>query len=1170
MNSSHARTVGKTIFRIFILRVSGKGDEKGSANQLEVLKQYSHLPDVKTFLGDFKVEMMKASSETGRRHRLRWQEQHGLKVLTRAGRNDFLGISVVIGSSRFICYASTAAGMDEENGNAFTRHVCESIADPAFHGLADPDFMARRDAGEYDDGEHPSLVHAFDPTRFVRTMSSANDVYDVAARERAAFEAKDLHIDPADGPHARMMWMFLAYGSEVESVIGRQRRFVGRLNKARLGFFPYRDGMVPLGGRRVPAEDAPDCHRLDVDDKHITSVARLFQTGLDLSLTNNQILTELAACGVTSGDPKTLDVPVDQLGDSAAKRFFVGRKLEAYRDGELEVEFVGVTDNHFRVGSGHVLTRRWEGLDADGQPDRLGSIAFRLPFPKPTVTGPDGEPRRGWITGLSDEEERDGWNRLLAVRGVDDAGKRPRQPATGAAPLAEQSSQRTRGGPRAGSVAATLFSTWRLDGDERGPRLFTRSHATTASAGPNIEVHQETGPPGRNGGINRKTTVPLANFRGQDVTAAVADLISAGVRSLLDQGLTLDHHRTVLSPGLAAEAHASDPAAEHAERARQLTERLAETQRLAKGYDRTVSALRGEGLEEDDPQLESAIETASEQWSSYRVQRQALRTFLDAPVPTSVASSLPNLDASDPRDLVVGLRGCYATGAAPATFLDALRITLPHGARFEPGTDELQWDLVADVLLATTSGETVTIEGIRVPVDNLRGRGGKTTTSRPAEMAARRMREGQPIDDIPAAGSSRQDVSRAITHHLRETGRFPDDALLAAAVDCPIPETTRILWDYATGVKSSRRTPFTDHVQAVFTGALKPSGRRTGQGTVWSFDLNVDRRLDQLTIVASAADRAAGVRADALAAVLDPLDRRHRRVLDASAALIKGQSSYPPALRRVPTTGHPTGWKGRTVGSLDPDRKRIGLQLCPFDDCAERFATVLVPAVEVLALGAMVICRHCTRAATPPDHPMFTAARRIRFPHSYVAWSDAQVRRTGRTEPCAALDCRKDVGFGPGATWMWDDHRGPVWHDDLCRAGRTSGTHTRCAYALCTIDQGGGPGSIRQEGRGRRTWHGSGCTNAESRRITSRKVEYAVCRSPQCTIDEGGGPGSIRKTGRHRTVHDEQCRRVTRTTEAGLIRRWARERGLLVADNGRLPQSVSAAYRAATAPTVES
>lgn len=1178
--------IRKTIDRIFILRVSGKGDEKGSANQVQVLQQYRDFPDVVTFLETFDPRMMKASSQKGARLRQQWKHRHGLVELNRAGRRDFLGVSVVIGRSRFIVYAATAAYLDEVTGNAFTRHVCEAIGDPAFHGLGDPEFMAARDAGGFDSGEHPSIVYAFDPTRFIRSMGSAILLYDAAVRDRAAFEAKDLHIDPAQGDHMRLMWTFIAYGSEMEATVGKQRRFVGRLNKARAGHWPYREGMVPLGGRRVAVPDREDTYELGVDDRNVASVAALAEVGLRPDATNAEILRVLAARGVTSGDPKTLGVPVDQLDPAAAKRFYLRRKLEAYRDGWLELHFLGVTENAFRPGSGHLLTRRWEGLNAAGQPDRLGSVTYRVRFPKPTVTDPDGHPREGWIDGITDAEERARWNRLIALRGVDDDGKRPVEETDAevrtelsAADLARledelaRAQRRERGGRPAERVISRVCRPyWDT---EDGPRAFlrTRGRSGCRDGGPMVtcELRRETGRPGRSGGIRRGEGASelLATFAESDVTAALAAVITAAVRTLTDGGHQLAPHQVLLSPGLAEQAGCADPVARRAAEERALIDRVAAARRLAKGCDLHVAALRGEGLADDDERLTDARHSAAEAWRAWQSARDELQALQAAALPVAPADALPPLDAADARDLVVGLRGVFATGAAPAGFLDMLQFTLPR-VRFEPGGDALQWQLVGDVMLTTTTGETVTVTGCRAEIVSRHGRGGAGgSAGRATDMAARRMRDGQPLPEIArAAGSDVGYVTRQITAALRGSGAFPDDARLAQAVGCPVPDATRVLWEHATGAPTvgtpgAGRQAFRDHLVSVYTGS-RGDRPASGRGAVWAYDLDVDLRRDQLTIVIAAADATRGVRADALTHMLDPDDPRPRRVLDASTDTVKVNGVYPPVLRRLPAPVHPDGWHGRAAASLAAEHKRVGLTPCPYNDCDEQYATVLVPAVEVLTLGTMLLCRRCRRAATPPHHEMFAAARRIRFPQAYIRWYDAQPHRPGHIAACARPGCQRDVGLGGGYTWQWDDTAGPAWHDDDCRAGRPTAAYTRCRHTGCTLDEGAGPGSIRQEGRGRRAWHARQCQYAESRRATAEKIEFATCRLPGCTLDEGGGPGSIRKNGKHRTVHNDTCQRSPRPgSGATVIRQWARDNGHRVRDSGRLPVPIVAAYRAA-------
>ena len=1180
--------ITKTVDRIFLLRVSGKGDDSGNQGQLEVLKEYQDFGDVAEFLRCFDVGMMKSTNTRGSRLRKQWAKQRGLRVLKRDGRDDFLGVSVVVGRTKFICYASTAAKMDEASGNAFTRHVCEAIEDVAFSGMADPTFMARRDAGELD-AEHPSVVYAFDPTRFCRSVTSATRMFDAAACNSAAFEAKSLFIDPAQGPHMKMWWILIAHGSEMEATVGKQRRFVGRLNLARRGLWPYRRGMTPLG---VDCSGQKGERTLVVDEAHVASVARLARLGLAAGMSNRAILRVLGnEHGVVSTDPKTLGVPVDQLDPAAAKRLFLRRKLEAYRDGELALQFVGVMENNFRPGSGHVLTRRWMGLNRRKQPDQFGAITYRIPMPKPTVTGPDGVPRSGWIDGVTDEQERGLWDRLILLRGVADSGRRPTEElhaedwqclsadekaalTTELEQAKKRATERARGGRPATRVVSVICPPYRdTEGTEDGPRTFLRTGSDASRVA--LMREKQVQPDGM--GLRRGDSKLVASFRESTLTTGVADLITEGVRRLTDSGQSLSPHSLQLSAGLAEIATQADPSALRAMEATHLRDEAAEQLRLATGYDREVARERGS----EQPILaraEALEERARESWVNY--QRLVARADgLDAAeLPAAPAARVPLLDFADPRDVVVGLRGVYATGQAPEVFLQVLRTILPSGVRFAQGTDMLEWFLTGDLVFATEAGETVTVTGVRVPVPSVLGRGaGGRSVERAAAMAARRMVDGESIDNVARAGGFKESaqVARLISAQLNRNGRFPDPALRQLALDCPIVETTRILHQHA--VNEHPRTGFAAHVVTVFNKApATPSpgaSAPTGRGRVWAYDLNVDHRQDLLTMVQAASARGGTPTATALTAMLNPTMPNVRHLLTASSSITRLGAPYPGVLRRLPAPGFPDGWHGKQAGPLASELKTVGLALCPHDDCKETYATVLCPSVEVLALGAMLLCRRCRRAATPPGHPAFTAASSIRFPQAYIDWSDSQPRRTGRIVACSTEGCARNFGFGDGLTWRWDDDpESRAWHDADCRAGHITATYTSCGFAECQQDEGGGPGRIRQAGRGRRKWHARECEFAEDRRLTAAKEDYAPCSWAACTIDEGDGPGSIAKRGKHRTAHNGDCHAAARkarpvaTSGTAAARQWAKLAGIDVSATGRLPRTVMEGYRTSQEP----
>jgi hypothetical protein len=1182
--------ITKTVDRIFLLRVSGKGDDSGNAGQLEVLKEHQDLEDVAEFLDRFDVRMMKSSSTRGVRLRKQWALSRGLTLLNREGRTDFLGVSVVVGRTRFLCYASTAAKMDETSGNAFTRHVCEAIEAPSFSGSADPIFMARRDAGLLG-ADHPSVVYAFDPTRFCRSVTSATTMFDAAARNQVAFEAKNLFIDPSEGGHMKMWWIFLAYGSEMEATVGKQRRFVGRLNLARRGMWPYRPGMTPLGVTCVGEKGE---RTLAVDEAHVASVAQLVRLGLVPDMSNKAVLAVLGReHGVVSTDPKTLDVPVHRLDPAAAKRLFLRRKLEAYRDGELALQFVGVMENNFRPGSGHVLTRRWMGVNRHNETDRFGAITYRIPMPKPIVTGPDGRPRSGWIDGVTDEQERGLWDRLILLRGVDDSGRRPTEElhaedwqclsdneraalTTELERAKERAAERARGGRPATRVVSVICPPYRdTDGTEDAPRTFLR----TGSDGSRVALMREKQAYPDGMGLRRGDSKLLASFRESTLTSGVADLIIEGVRRLTDSGQGLAPHSLRLSTGLAEVATQADPGALRATEVSRLRDEAAEQLRLATGYDREVARERGS----ERPILaraEALEECARESWVSYQRLSERADALEVAELPAAPAAQVPPLDFADPRDVVVGLRGVYATGQAPEGFLQVLRTILPSGVRFTQGTDMLEWFLTGDLVFATEAGETVTVTGIRMPVPSVLGRGaGGKSVERAAAMAARRMVDGESIDTVAKAGgfSAPSQVARVISRHLNQKGRFPDPAPLQLALDCPITETTRILHEHAITEHPRPLKGFAAHAVSVFTQtppAPSPrAARRTGQGRVWAYDLNVDHRQDLLTLVQAVNARGGTPTATALAAMLNPTTPNVRHLLTASSSITRLGAPYPGVLRRLPAPGFPDGWHGKQAGPLASEHKTVGLALCPHDDCKETYATVLCPAVEVLALGAMLLCRRCRRAATPPGHHAFTAASSIRFPQSYIDWSDMQPRRRGRVVACSTEGCARDIGFGDGLTWRWDnDPEDRAWHDADCRAGRITDTYTSCGFAECQQDEGGGPGRIRQEGRGRRKWHASECDFAEHRRLNAAKEVYATCRWAACTIDEGDGPGSIAKRGKHRTAHNGDCHAAARkaksvaTDGTAAAREWAKVTGIDVPATGRLPRTVMDGYRMSREP----
>lgn len=1083
------KPIPKRYTKIFVLRVSGKADMAGVRNQLEVLRAYTHLADVKTFLDTFDVEMMSASSASGRALRSTWERDGRLQVMSRQGRKDLLGVIVTVNTTRFVLYASTASQADEAEGNAFTRNICELIADPEFNGEGDPAYIRRLDAGEFGN-DHQAVLYAFDTTRFVRSMAGAMKIWDAAKLVGAALEAEELFFEPAVDEHGAMMWIVVAYGSEAEVNVGKMRRFVGRLNIARDGRWPYRASYAPLGCTAIAAPDGRG-RLLQVDPDQIPAVQTLVRLGLDPLKGKAEILHALAhEHGLLSKHAARDGAPVDELGPSSADRFYVQNKLEAYRDGELALEFVGPRPGRFNVGAGHILQRRWQGYGGPhGQPDRNGAITYKIPFPKPRTTGPDGEPRNGWLPGLTDDQEREAWDKLLRLRGVDAHGRRLTDLITPEEweklPLAEQRritadrnrrDAAARGGREAQRALSHAFQPYTNDPDGTGPRHWLRiqKRKDSAATGAYCQLLRERTRSA--GGINRDGTTndTLASFHERELTAALADVILDTVRRLEDEGHHIGSLDSAGEPDTSPSTRCDEESTTDENRAAAKAN-LQELTTKAKGADELTAMLLGEGLTKDNPRVVNSHEVAATAWNEVSIAQRKL-TRLEQPPARPVEDAI-DLDITNVRDVVVGLRGIYAAGAVPPHFAAALTSLVPNGFQLAPGRDDLEWTLTADVALPTTDEDTITVTSTTT-VRNVAGRGaGGNATGRTTIRLARRLRDGDTVQTI-AADDGSVDIAgtrRTLTNALRTAGIFAGPIQIQLALDNPISDATRILWEALDGAPTRTSSSFADHIRRCYLQVTNtPVVAQT-----WSIDPHRDQRLEQVTVSAHARNLHLGLTAAGLGAALGST----RNVLDASRLRQQATRTFYPVLTRITDTDQENGWGGNGSSVLEEDHKRVRLVQCPHADCAERWATAYCPVYEVTQLGTALLCRRCRRAATPAGDTCHTDAARVVFPQAYIDWADAQIRRTGAVLRCALPGCVRDIGFGPGRTWAWDGTTtaNDTWHDDACRAGTLLRDVTPCAYTACDIDEGAGPGRIQQAGRGRRRWHSRACTNAQDR-----------------------------------------------------------------------------------------
>jgi hypothetical protein len=493
----------------------------------------------------------------------------------------------------------------------------------------------------------------------------------------------------------------------------------------------------------------------------------------------------------------------------AARRLFLRRKLLAYRDGELELRFVGVMANRLRPGSGHVLHRRWLGLNAAGKHDEYGVITYRIPVSKPTVRDETGRPRPGWLEGLSAADEHAAWTALIAKWGWNDED--------GEAQTSERADQdqgeslldaaSARSGPRRVGHPVMALSRLCLFRDENsgpdGPRtkLFTRASSSR------YELRRETAAPRRaDGGLAYKRAQLVASWPDHELHGHVAALLRQITHRLLDDG----HELGPLPVAVAASAAASV----QADGRQQLLDDAAAQRKLAQGYE-LAEAQELTGQEPDDERLASLRDAA-------RQARRAARS-LEQQASAAVLTPPPPADFAQIRDVVAALEGVYATGSVPEALNRVLRDILPGGLKFADGPDSVTLRMIATVELPLSGGGSITVTD-EVVISHAAGRG--TTDlgeQRLADLARRYMRDGQPIEQVARAARvknpehMRRMIREALSSGSRRTDgvldrdeqrhRMPDPRLRGAAFACPIPALRAVIWHRLTDTHPDGRAP---------------------------------------------------------------------------------------------------------------------------------------------------------------------------------------------------------------------------------------------------------------------------------------------------------------------------------------------------------------------------
>jgi hypothetical protein len=398
--------------------------------------------------------------------------------------------------------------------------------------------------------------------------------------------------------------------------------------------------------------------------------------------------------------------------------------------------------------------------------------------------------------------------------------------------------------------------------------------------------------------------------------------------------------------------------------------------------------VRGRDVGSDEAQelaeAERAVERAGVRLHSLRAELAALDEVADEVSATSAVERLVDVTTATAEFVAAALEKCQ--GGAPEWLHQACSQLLV-GMTLSPvtasgGRPSLAWS-------ATLSLPTVGKGGVRqevaVPIageifDRSNSKKGSAVCVGPEAWSWAFFYKGDAIAEIGTAcsvdGSGKKNsyLYKGLEEWLEPA--VGDVAYRAAALDCPIPATRRVLWSVVTGdsgALSGIQEGFATHVRDTYS---RPAEIRSWG---WCRDTHqVARRAAALML---AAGGSLGLYALAEALGVPPA-----QIMALTRQNGKSTTSGPVKLAALPAVSpFERNW-ARTFRWLSPDERAISLRQCPHADCPERlrggtpFASHVLSAPETEA-GHGVLCPSCRRMPVSDKSTVY-------FPADYLRpWS---------------------------------------------------------------------------------------------------------------------------------------------------------------------------------------
>jgi len=563
-------------------------------------------------------------------------------------------------------------------------------------------------------------------------------------------------------------------------------------------------------------------------------------------------------------------------------------------------------------------------------------------------------PEGGW--GVTDEE----WDRVLALRYP--ADRKPRVHTGEVLPFAG-------------------LPAWQSD---RG--LFK---VVSRSARYNLHVGPE-----RAGGLAwdkwRRTSDHIATIRPEEWHQDVARAAEAALRGIADQVLPLwvDHST---GGGLTSTGSAVDPLAA-------LNKRLEAAESRADAALDTYNERRAEAKaspSSDSDHVTRAHRALERAEALVRELNAEMRTVELEPAAPEPVESEALAETATVEFVIAALSLCV--GQAPGWLQRACSILL-RDVRIEPAADashagrrQLSWTCTLVVPVRTADGFErqvgLPLVGTIFDRANRTGSTDGTPAPGPESWAWHYFYNGAAMADIAAASGGIDGSGRKNSYLYKglagwAAGAVGDTTLINALLDCPVPETRRVIWWMVTGDESSVRgidEGFVRHIAKTY-GA--PSRLQTWG---WCHDAHDLARSVSDYLVHAGGDAT-------LLELSTELGVSYERLLALTRVNGKGRSGEVKVRARLAVAPFERNW-ARCTRWIAAEDKRLSLRECPHPDCPERlrgrrpFASHVLATPETIT-GQGVLCPSCRRL------PMLELGD-VRFPAAYLRpWSGRYGTRT--------------------------------------------------------------------------------------------------------------------------------------------------------------------------------